>query len=187
MRARRSAWSAALLTAGLVLSVAAYGCGDDDDSSDTAGSGGSGGAKPGGSGGKGGSSGSSGKGGSGGTGGTSADPAKCVTDTTAAMKDDKGALSSACISCICNENAKVVSACTNVANNACWAFLACYADNGCTDSNQGTCITAHCMSEFTADGVSTAATAIGPVITKGTCAAKCAGDIGDAGTNDAGK
>jgi hypothetical protein len=186
MRARRSTWSAACLAAGLALSLAAVGCGDDDDGS-VGGSGGSSGAKAGGTGGKGGSGGASGKGGAGGTGGSSADPAKCATDTAAAMKDDKSALSNDCVSCICNANAKVVLACTNVADNGCWAFLACYADHGCTDANQGDCITANCSKEFGATGVSAAATAIGPVLSKGTCAAKCVGDSGnDAGTHDAG-
>jgi hypothetical protein len=172
----------------LVLSIAAVGCGDDD-SDDTTASGGTGGAKTGGTGGKGGSGGSAGKGGAGGTAGSSADPGKCVTDTTALMKDAKDALSSACITCICNQKPAAIQACNTAPNGACWNLLSCGAANGCGvgDSNaQTNCVTTHCVAEIGASGAITPAQGASPVITMGECMSKCATDTADAGTHDAG-
>lgn len=183
MRARRSAWSAACLAAGLALSLAAVGCGDDDDGDDTP-AGGTGGAKAGTGGANAGTGGTGGN--KAGTGGGGAiDPAKCVTDTTALMMGSPGALSSKCISCLCQKGASAANMCNNVAGGACWQFLACYADKGCTPANQSTCVFEKCATEYGKPGVGPAANAIGPVI-QTMCPAECADDGGDAGTNDAG-
>ena len=105
----RSWLSIGLLVAGLSLSGAAVGCGDDDDDGAVAGQGGSGG--------KGGSSGgASGKGGAGGT----VSAAECVTKTTAVVKDS---FSAECVECGCTANAKAFVACDE--EDACWKLLGC--------------------------------------------------------------
>ena len=181
MRARRSAWSAACLAAGLVLSLAAVGCGDDDDGDDTPAAGA--GGKTAGTGGKGGG-GAGGKGGTGG-GGSSADPAKCVTDTTAILKDQPGALSGTCISCICKEKPADIIKCNAAKDGNCWALIGCVADKcgSVSMGEQATCAGNMCGPFLTAAGEATAA---GKAIQEGACAKTCVDDGGDAGTKDAG-
>lgn len=184
MKARSSFWWIGLCALTLSLSTAAIGCGDDDDT----GSGGSGGGGTGGSGGKAGATaGKSGSGGTagkagGGAGSSSVTPAMCKTATTDLMKDQAGSLPAACVSCICDENAKAVTDCNN--NAMCWPLLQCVAEM-CTDpSMQTACAQAKCGDKLTGAGP---ATTLGGVIQGAKCAAKCgAGDTGDAGMNDAG-
>lgn len=175
------------MAAGFALSLAAVGCGDDD-TTDTGGSGGSGGSSgksgSGGAAGKtGGTGGSAGKSGSGGGGtGGSVSPDTCISDTTAVFKGQSNGLSAECISCACNESAKTIEACNAVASD-CWGLIACYDAHKCADTQ---CALDNC-SQFTTKGGGPAQP-VGDILTgkTGSCAAKCATEGSDAGTQDAG-
>lgn len=147
------------------------GCGDDSDDS-SAGTGG------GGTGGKAGTGGKSGGGaGKAGSSGGGADPAACVTQTTDIMKGQSG-LSAACISCICDQNAKAVVACNNNAN--CWPLISCVADKCTGNSDQVGCASTMCKDTFDGAGP---AQGVAPALQGTACASKCLPAEGDAGVD----
>jgi hypothetical protein len=170
-------WTA-VFAAGIFLSAAAIGCGDDDTATPAAGSGGSTSSGSGGSAGKSGASGSTsaGKSGGGGTGGT-VSASQCVTDTTSATQ---GGIAADCIKCACDNNAAQVEACDKTSNSACWALIQCVNKN-CTGASDITCITTKCTDSLAAG--MTNATPTGTILS-GACASKCGSD--DAGAADAG-
>lgn len=178
MKVRASWWSAALVVAGLSLSLTAPGCGDDDDQP-TAGSGASG------SGGRAGtSSGGRGGAGAGGAGGGGAVTAATCTTNTKSFLDAQpsSTLSDACIECACEQNPKAINDCTTLNNGACWALLACANTNCPSDPSSPDipCLMAKC-GDYLLPG-STGATAAGPIIVGNACRAKC----GSGGGEDAG-
>lgn len=177
MKGRRSLWLIGLCALGLAFSTAAIGCGDDDDTDEGGtGGGGSGGStagKGGSTAGKGGST--AGKGGSGG----GPSPAMCKTATADLMKSSSGALSTECISCICDANAKAITDCNS--NAMCWPLIECVATK-CAGQEAASCAPAMCSTTLGGAGPAMAA---GMVIQGSACSAKCVGGD-DAGTNDAG-
>jgi hypothetical protein len=191
MRKLGSLWCTFTLIA-FTLSVAAVGCGDDDDTSNenagSAGGAGQGGAGgKGGSGAKGGSGGKSGAGGQGGQGGQggsagASSAAQCVTQSTAIFKNNPKGLSAECIACACKEGAAAIVACNNDAEK-CWGLSACVQEKCPDRATQATCAQAMCGS-FLSAGLE--AQAVGMVLNGSACSAKCASDSADAGPADAG-
>jgi hypothetical protein len=181
MKARSSFWWIGLCALTLSLSTAAIGCGDDDDTGETGGTSGGGtgggGGKAGATAGK--SGGGAGKAGSGGS--AAVTPAMCKTSTTDLMKDQSGGLSAACITCICDENAKAVTDCNS--NAMCWPLLSCVAEM-CTDPSMQTACAQQKCGTLIAGGIP--AMAAGAVIQGSKCSSKCVANESDGGMNDAG-
>ena len=181
MKSRRSWWCTGLLALGLAFSTAAIGCGDDDDP-DTGGTGGGGSGgtsgRAGSTAGRGGSGGSAGRAGSSGGGATT--PAACVTQTTAIFKDQPGALSAACVSCICDANAAAILACDN--NAQCWPLIQCVSTKcaGVPQAEQATCAGNMCTANLTGAGQAMPA---GAVLQGSACSSKCTGGDTDAGVD----
>jgi hypothetical protein len=174
----RSWLSTGLLVAGLSLSVAAIGCGDDDDGDAVvAGQSGGGSGKSG-----------AGGGGKGGAGGGGASVTECMTTTAAVVKSS---FSAECVECGCTANASAFLACNN--DEHCWKLLGCIEQVcGAADVTKPGYIT--CAQTEAPEGVckpfvaaKSKMTAVGTVLlTK--CSEQCKAAPGDkdAGAEDAG-
>jgi hypothetical protein len=174
---RYKSWTYGFLAAGLALSLAAIGCGDDDTATE-AGSGGSGGAAgkagAGGAAGKAGTGGAAGKAGGGAGAGGTTSPAVCKTDATTATG---GMVDKDCLSCACDTDPNVTEACNKQA--MCWPLISC-VNTMCAGMDPTACAPSKCGTLLAGASQATAA----GMILQGTCKAKCikAGDAGvDAG------
>jgi hypothetical protein len=163
MRLQRRKYFVAVLACSL-LTLAAVGCGDDEDDAPA----GDGGAGEGGSGGK------SGAGGGGGTGGASGAPsaAMCTTETT------KVGVKAECAACVCEKATRAANAC--LAETACWQLINCVGT-----MCPATPINCPVCRGMYMDGLA-AATALVPALTN-MCEVECAIEVpDDAGADDAG-
>jgi hypothetical protein len=170
-----------MLAAGMVLSISAAACGDDDTDEPTSGSGGSGGT-----GGKAGSSGSGGKAGSSGSGGAggSVSATTCESDTKTATMTS---FTPACYTCLCKETADrgVIEACNKASMSTCWGLIQCVGAKcaGTSGAAQTTCATNMCGPYLAAAGTATPA---GAILTS-KCSDTCIAATLDDGGTDAGQ
>ena len=150
------------LTVAILLAIAAVGCGGDDATAGgSAGTGGSASA---------GKSAAGSKATAGAGGETTYSGGECVTKA----KTDATGFAEACLSCACEQDAKVVASC----DGACWSLMACAATK-CGDKTgaeaQG-CAQSMCGAEISASLASGSVVAISPLsaILRGeACGASC--------------
>lgn len=182
MKATNSWWNIGLVVVSLALPVTAIGCGDDDDGGGASGSGGntSGSGASGGAGGRGGAGGSPRAGSGGASGSNAVTAAECTTETNALITSTQGALSSECVACICEQNTRVVYACTKTDAN-CWPLLACIGETCPDNPNECASANGECA-PFLSGGVT--AQGVGAALNSTACAPLCGSTGADAGVAD---